>query len=147
MATQRQKKLAKAIVENLDKDKPKNAGEILESIGYSKNTAIGISKEIIEGKGVIEELEKLGFSETKAKEVVGGILANENEESNTRLKAADMVFKVNATYAPERSEVKQTNIQANFFFANPKIMEATRIYEEALKQAIINETEKPTETL
>ena len=148
MATQRQKKLAKAIVENLKADKPKNAKELVVSSGYDITTAEKQVPAVFEQKGVIEELEKLGFSEVKAKEVVGTILTSANEESNVRLKAADMVFKVNGTYAPEKSEVKQFNVQVNNFFSNPKIMEATRIYDEAIKNAIRNnEIKKPVDTL
>jgi Flp pilus assembly CpaF family ATPase len=103
MATQRQKKLAKAIVENAVAEKPKGIGQILENIGYSKNTAEAIPGEIIAAKGVQEELITLGFTEDNAKSVVSEIMLNPEAEDNNRLKAADMVFKVKGGYAPDKS--------------------------------------------
>ena len=59
-----------------------------------------------------EALEELGFNENTAKEVVGSILKDETIEPQHRLKAAEQVFKVHGSYAPEKSvsvniEVKQ----------------------------------------
>jgi hypothetical protein len=101
MATQRQKKLAKAIVENAVAEKPKNAKELVLSSGYDINTATRQVPAVFEQKGVVEELAKLGFNESNAKRVVGQIL-NTGEDPN-RLKAADMIFKVNGSYAPEKN--------------------------------------------
>lgn len=103
MATQRQKKVAKLIVENSTRDKPLTAGQMLESVSYGK-----ISKQpsrIIESQGVQEELEILGFTEANAKTVVASILLNEEADNSSRLKAADQVFKVVGSYAPEKKDV------------------------------------------
>ena len=48
MATTRQRKLAKVIVENLQVDKPLNAGQMLEKVGYSKSVAEAKLKDILE---------------------------------------------------------------------------------------------------
>ncbi len=101
MATLRQKKLAKAIVDNSTANEPLNKKELLVSSGYSEVSATASAKDIIEQVGVQEELELLGFTERNAKTVVGEILlAGEND--TVKLKAADMVFKVHGTYAPEK---------------------------------------------
>lgn len=100
--TQRQKKVAKLIVENMSSTNPLNKGEILADVGYS----IGMQKQpsvVIESDGVQNELKLLGFTEENAKLVVGKILNDEEVEPNARLKAADMTFKVHGTYAPEKS--------------------------------------------
>ncbi len=101
MGSFRQKKLAKAIVKGIENGGKETAKDMLVKVGYAINTAEVKSKEIITQKGVVEELAKLGFDENNAKRVVGEIL-NTGEDPN-RLKAADMIFKVNATYAPEKS--------------------------------------------
>ncbi len=109
MATVRQKKIARLVVENATLDKPLNAGQMLEKVSYGK-----ISKQpsrILESKGVKEELRILGFTEDAAKSVVSEILNNKKVDPNARLKAADQVFKVHGTYAPEKSIV--ANIQVN----------------------------------
>lgn len=104
MPTQRQKKLAKAIVENMKSNNTKTAGQLLESIGYSKNTAEGIPGEIINSKGVVEELANLGISIEAADKVVGSILKKGRDEH--KLKAADLTYKRLGGYAPEKHEHK-----------------------------------------
>ncbi len=111
MATVRQAKLAKAIVENSKRDKPLNKKELLVSVGYSPITADVKQGEIMEQKGVKEELEILGFTEHAAMKVVEEIMNNKEVDPSARLKATDQVFKVRGTYAPEKSIV--ANIQVN----------------------------------
>jgi len=100
MSTQRQKKLAPKVIENLQKDKPEPIGKVLKSVGYGEGLQ-NSPKRVLESEGFIEELAKLGFDPDNAKRVVGEIL-NTGEDPN-RLKAADMIFKVNGSYAPDKS--------------------------------------------
>ena len=100
MATVRQKKLAESIIENTANGLKKNKQELVASSGYTLAQAEKKAKEIIESKGVQEELENLGFDTESAKKVVKSILARGKEEN--RLKAADMIFKVVGEYAPEK---------------------------------------------
>lgn len=108
MATVRQKKIAKLIVENARLDKPLNAGQMLEKVSYGK-----ISKQpsrILESKGVKAELEILGFTEEAAMKVVQSIMHDDNVDPSARLKATDQVFKVRGTYAPERKIIANLNV-------------------------------------
>lgn len=102
MATMRQKKLARAVVESLTVKPTPTKQELVENAGYSHLTADRASKNILESKGVKESLVAFGFNEDRAKAVVGEILeAGEND--TVKLKAADMIFKVHGTYAPEKA--------------------------------------------
>lgn len=101
MATLRQKKLAKAVVENIDVDKPLKAGELLESVGYAHSVAIGKPGEILQQKGVREELTIYGFNNETADQVVTEILIG-GENDNVKLKAADIVYKRTGGYAAEK---------------------------------------------
>lgn len=101
MATLRQKKLAKAIVENVSALKPLNKKELVVSSGYSEISADSSAHIILEQKGVQQELRKLGFDSDTAKSVVADILIG-GENDNVKLKAADMIFKVHGEYAPEK---------------------------------------------
>jgi galactose-1-phosphate uridylyltransferase len=104
MGTQKQKKVAQLIVENAVLDKPLNGGQMLAKVRYSE----GIQKQpsrILESEGVKEELEVLGFTEANAKMVVTEILLNTDNDPNARLKAADQVFKVHGSYAPEKKDI------------------------------------------
>ena len=136
MSTQLQKNLAQNIVKNVKAKKPKNAKELVLSSGYDINTATRQVPAVFEQKGVVEELAKLGFDENNAKRVVGEIL-NTGEEPN-RLKAADMIFKVNATYAPEKSinvNVSVMDDEAIIRIANKLNNEMTNVMARMVKSS------------
>ena len=101
MATQKQKKVAQILVNNLSIDKPLNGGEVLEKVGYSKNLVKQPGR-VIQSVGVQEELKNLGFDSDNAKRVVAEILNKENAQDKDRLKAADMIFDVHGDKAPEK---------------------------------------------
>lgn len=101
MATLKQKNLAREIVNNMNSPNIKTAAELLVSAGYSEVTASATPGRTIEQKGVTQELKKLGFDEDTAKEVVADILIN-GDEDRDRLKAAEMVFKVHGSFAPDK---------------------------------------------
>lgn len=111
MPTFKQKELAKAIVENLKERPMKTAQDMLVSAGYSEITADASSGRTIEQKGVQEALTDFGFSEENAKMVVAEILLKQDAEANSRLKAADMVFKVQGSYAPEKVDARNINVE------------------------------------
>lgn len=102
MPTIRQKRLAKAIIENSTADEPLNKQELLEKVGYSQSIATTKPTDVIQAIGVQEALAEYGFTEENASKVVTDILLNDKQESQHRLKAADMIFKVKGSYAPER---------------------------------------------
>lgn len=108
MATIKQKRLAKAIVENLESDKPKNKKEMLVSVGYKESTAETKPSDIIESEGVQEALADLGFSEDNAKKVVSDIMLNDEVDPNARLKATDQVFKVHGSYVADKNGGNKT---------------------------------------
>ena len=83
---------------------------MLERVGYSVLTAQAKASDIIEGNGVQEELNNLGFSSEGAKKVVAEILYKQTAKDNDRLKAADMVFDVHGDKAPEKHLVITTKI-------------------------------------
>lgn len=102
MPTQKQKRVAKLIIENTTLDEPLNAGEIVANSGYGvsmkKNPQV-----ILSSLGVQEALEVAGFDEKNAKKVVAEIMLNPDADNSSRLKATDQVFKVRGAYAPEKS--------------------------------------------
>src|SRR3990167_3052024 len=108
MATIRQKRLARAIVETANLDYPPTAGELLESVRYGK-----ISKQpsrVMKSKGVLEELENLGFTVEGADNVVQKILYKGKKEE-TKLKAADILYKRLGAY----EDTKQGAMKAVIF--------------------------------
>jgi len=102
MPTVKQRKLAKVIIENSTLDKPENAGQMLEKVGYSKHLVKQPSR-VINTEGVQEALEEYGFTIENAKMVVSEIMLNPNIDPSARLKATDQVFKVKDGYAATKS--------------------------------------------
>lgn len=102
MATLKQQKLAKEIVETFAAKKTKTAQELLVSAGYDQTTAEASPGRTISQKGVKEELFKLGFDTQNANRVVAEILNDETNEPKDRLKAAELVYKVQGDFAPEK---------------------------------------------
>jgi len=102
MSTTKQKRVARLIIENSTLDKPLNAGQIVGKSRYSHSMVIKPSV-VIQSAGVQEELKVLGFTEENAKSVVSSIMLNEFADAGARLKATDQVFKVQGSYAPEKS--------------------------------------------
>lgn len=101
MATALQKNLANEIVKNAKRKKPLNRMQLVEASGYSHNTAI--KQPVIEQKGVQDELKSMGFTEENAKAVVTEILLSKKVKPDTRIRAAQEVFKVEGSYAAEKS--------------------------------------------
>lgn len=122
-------------MENLKSPKPKNKGELVVSSGYSLNTATQQIPAVFEQKGVLDELKILGFDQETAKQVVGNILTDEEEESKDRLKAADMVFKVTGAYQDEKPKDTSGNTY-NFIFSK-EIQKDVREIEDKIKAKLI----------
>jgi hypothetical protein len=140
MPTQRQKRVAKLIIENATLDKPLTGGEMLANVSYSA----GLQKQpsrILESEGVREALNDYGFSEDNAKRVVAGILNEPKAANKDRLKASELVFKVHGTFAPEKSINLNANVDMST--APTETQEIAREYEEKLKAKLLNE---PTST-
>lgn len=113
MATVRQRRAAKLIIENATLDNPLSGGEIVESSGYGvsmkKNPQV-----ILNSSGVQEVLDEYGFTEDNAKKVVSEILLNSKVKPDTRINAAKEVFKVRGTYAPEKSLNVNVEVSAEY---------------------------------
>ena len=131
MSTQLQKNLAKNIVENASREEPLNKTELLVSSGYSDISAKASASMIMEQVGVIKELEVLGFTELNAKTVVSEILLNPEVEPSTRLRAADQVFKVKGSYAPEEHHTLNVNVTLD-----EKSLAIAKKYEQELKESL-----------
>ena len=125
MSTRLQKKLARAIIEDAKNLKPSPANKLLESVGYSRNTANVKQREILDSVGLRNELNELGFSEDGAKKVVAEILYSKKAKDQDRLNAADKVFKVHGSYAAEKHVNVNMDVEPT-----EEIKEAARILNE-----------------
>jgi len=108
MPSERQKKLAKELINNQKRQKPLGTTALTESVGYAKETARAKQTRTIKSKGVQTALEDLGFTEEGAKKVVEQIMYKGKEEN--RLKACDMNFKIHGSYAPEKKQLEINKI-------------------------------------
>lgn len=129
--TQKQRKVAKLLIQNSTLDKPLNGGEIVEKSGYGESMKLYPAR-IIDTPGVDKALEEYGFTADGAKAVVQEIMYNPKADANARLKATDQVFKVEGSYAPEKSVALKLNVERRL--DDNKETEALRKeYEEKLK--------------
>lgn len=113
MPTNLQKNLAREIIENVKRKKPKNKKELVLSSGYGIKTATQQIPAVFEQKGVIDALNDFGFSVDNAKKVVGKILNDERVRPETRIRASEQVFKVHGTYAPDKSINLNIDLEPN----------------------------------
>lgn len=148
MSTFKQKSLAKTIIKNAVLYKPLNAGEMLEKVGYSKSVADAKAKDIIQSVGVQNALAEYGFTEDNAKKVVTDILLDDNQRAETRLKAAEQVFKVQGSYAPEKVQTVNIDIKIDDTDAEAIRAEYETKLQDKLKQndvgLLTNESEGDT---
>lgn len=138
MSTNLQKNLAENIVKNLKRKKPLNKKELVVSSGYGAVSAESSAHIILEQKGVQEELENLGFTESNAKKVVAEILLDPKQKGDTRINAAKEVFKVEGSYAPEKTQALNLNIEAHI--SNPKLKELNDEYNRKVIEALKDES-------
>lgn len=132
MPTVRQRKLAKKIVETLDSDENPTLGSLVESVGYDETTAKSKPGEIIDSVGVQEALKDLGFTIESADQVVKDILFKGKKEES-KLKAADLMYKRLGGYAPDRSI--SLNLNKTEEVSNIDLDEiTTKVAEELKKQ-------------
>lgn len=137
MATTKQKKVAQLIVENAKLDKPLNAGQMLEKVGYSPHLAKQPGR-VVDSEGVREALAELGFTESNAKGVVAEILLNPDAKDTDRLKAAEHVFKVQGSYAAEKSVNLNVDLSERTPLDN-ELEAIRREYESALRKRLYGE--------
>ncbi len=96
---------------NSKREKPLNAGKLLEKAGYTKTVAEATPGRIMEQAGVKEALNDFGFNVDNAKMVVAKIMMSDHSDDNPRLKAAEMVFKVHGAFPKEGGGVAvQVNV-------------------------------------
>ena len=119
MATSKQKKVAKIIVESLRTEQSLTGGEIVESSGYGpsmkKNPQV-----VLNSVGVQEELRIVyGFNNETADNVVLEILTA-GESDMAKLKAADTIYKRTGGYAAE----KHINLNVNKTITDEEALKA-----------------------
>lgn len=130
MPTTKQKKIAKLVVENSTLDRPLNGGQMLEKVGYAEGLQKSPSR-VLESEGVQEALADLGFTEDNAKRVVTEIMLNPDADNSSRLKATDQVFKVQGSYAPEKTINTNLNVDIT-----PEKVALAQEYEQRLKEGL-----------
>lgn len=109
LSTIRRKQVAKKIAEKILKGEHTTASKLLQDVGYSKTTAEHKQKEILSSPEVQAELEKVGFTEMKAMQVLSSIMNSnivyEMVTPDNQIRAAQEVFKVMGSYAPEKKQI------------------------------------------
>ncbi len=108
--TRLQEKLADAIIKDAKNPHPATGGELLEEVGYKKTTATRKPGETIKREGVKIALQKRGFTEQEADNVVGEILRDKRIKPEARLNAADKIYKRLGSYEDTRQGASKNTI-------------------------------------
>lgn len=134
MPNPRQRKLAKELVDNVLSAHPLTTKQILvDRVGYKLNTVESKAKSVLEHPGLKQAVDDLGFTEEAAKGVVASILHG-SENDMARLKAAEQIFKVHGSYAPEKHESKNLNVNV---VVDPRSEKIAQKYEDELRQELL----------
>lgn len=148
MATLKQKELAKAIIDNVRKGNPETASHLMARVGYSRVTIDKLVNRTIQSEGVRSALNDFGFNEDNAKKIVGKFVKTPIDETKItpeiQLRAAQEIFKVHGSYAPEKSQSVSVNVDVPLTQTDTKINSMRKEYKEKLRQQLleINEDEK-----
>ena len=138
MPTERQKKLAKELVENQKKGKPDNKTNILVNLGYSEKNSQKNQKEIIMAKGTQEALKEYEFDADSAKNYTKGVLNNPDSQK-VGLDAVKEIFKVCGSYAPEKQQIEHELRDNDLDDASKEIVLKHQI---ALKKELMDNIQK-----
>lgn len=135
MGTRLQKKLAKAIVDDLKNDHPATGQELLEKVGYSRHLAKQ-SGRVLYAAGVTEEVMALGFTVEEADKTVANVLKTAKNDAN-KLGAADRIYKRYGANAPEKTENVNFNVNSN-----PAEIDKFKSLREKYEQELLKEIER-----
>lgn len=138
MATERQKKVAQKLSENVRVDKPKNQGEILKESGFSESTSEKPYR-VIQSKGVQEELDPV-VEMMRTERNAALELANEKRGSaayRDLIAAADKLTKNIELLSGNPTERTETNEDLSALDKLAKKMEDDNLgdYEEVKEKA------------
>jgi hypothetical protein len=108
VSTIKQMKLGRELAKDLKSlKKPRNKMQLMVASGYSETHARHSPHVVFKQPGTINAinvaLEQEGFTTENAKRVVQNILNQAHAENKDRLKAAELIFKVEGAYAAEKS--------------------------------------------
>jgi len=93
-ANERQKKVAIELIKNIKNNPVVNASELLETVGYTRNTARHKQKTIIQSKGVQNELRPVLKKLIEKRELVIKALTGEKIEAEKAKDLVDMLDKL-----------------------------------------------------
>jgi hypothetical protein len=117
MPTILQERLADEIVKGAMKKKGMTKGKLLRSVGYARKHSEVRPGEIMEAKGLKMALKERGFTEEAAKETVSAILSGKKTKDDTKLRAADMIFRCFGSYAAEKQVIATANVSLTELFS------------------------------
>jgi hypothetical protein len=100
----------------------------------TEGSARAVGSENLTKPNIQAELHRLGFDENNAKRVVAEILNDETNDPHVRLKASDQIFKVRGTYAAEKTQSLNLNIDTKYVVENSELEKLDKEYEEKVKE-------------
>lgn len=134
IASPRQKKAAKAVLQNLAKDNPASLGQVLKNVGYGKGLQLQ-PKRVLESKGFKIALAELGLTEELITE---SLVEDIRKKPQNRVQEMKLGAEILGMVKREDPEDKpRVNNTYNFLFNTETQAEIKRV-EEIIKAKLIN---------
>lgn len=131
--TQRQRKAARALINNLQVDKPKTMGEILENSGYSEKTAL-TPKTVTELPGFKQALRELGLTEEL---ITSSLVQDIKAKPEKRIQELKLGAEILGMVKREDEVPKGINNTYNFLFSE-ETQKQIREIDNVIKARLIN---------
>ena len=131
--TPRQRKAAKAYIDNFLSGKPITTGQMLEKVGYSKGISETPSR-VLETKGFKDSLTEYGLTEELITTALVMDIQTKPEKRVQELKLGAEILGMVKREEPPKSDVKNTY---NFLFS-PEVQERVKVVNEDIKKMLIN---------
>lgn len=110
LPTERQKKLARILIENQKRDKPLSKKEMVKQAGFAPSVYENKAHQAITAPGTKEAMKDLGFSEDVGKKKLLELLNSGTASNDQIIKICQEIFKVNGTYAPAKTDNTNKNL-------------------------------------
>lgn len=137
----RQRKAARAVVKNLQSDKPASLGKVLESVGYSPTSA-AMPTRITESLGFKQALRDMGLTEEL---ITTSLVEDIEKKKQNRLGELRLGAELLGLSKPKDEPVAAKTVHTYNFIFSPETQASIKQMEDALKAKLIephaNETQ------
>lgn len=136
--TVRQRRAAKAIIENRLLDKPKSEGEILENVGYSNGISLTPSM-VTQSSGFKKALAEFGLTEEL---ITTSLVEDIKAKPKSRVKELGLGADILGMRKREEESPKNNSISTYNFIFSKEVQNDVKKLEESIKEKLMKHVQK-----